>query len=128
MLRVPYKGPAQAMTAIAMSEVNMAIQGLLTAMPFVQGGKVRLLATTGTRRWSELPDVPTVSAMTFFQRLTSCCRKRANSSAEPVAISTPCVRSRSMTSGSAVTRVISALSLLTMARGVPAGASTPYHR
>lgn len=43
MLRVPYKGPAQAMTAIAMSEVNMAIQGLLTAMPFVQGGKVRLL-------------------------------------------------------------------------------------
>jgi len=61
MLRVPYKGPAQAMTAIAMGEVNMAIQGLLTAMPFVQGGKVRLLATTGTRRWSELPDVPTVA-------------------------------------------------------------------
>ncbi len=61
MLRVPYKGPAQAMTAIAMGEVNMAIQGLLTAMPFVQGGKVRLLATTGTRRWPELPEVPTVA-------------------------------------------------------------------
>jgi len=61
MLRVPYKGPAQAMTAIAMGEVNLAIQGLLTAMPFVQGGKVRLLATTGSRRWSELPDVPTIA-------------------------------------------------------------------
>lgn len=61
MLRVPYKGPAQAMTAIAMGEVNMGIQGLLTAMPFVQGGKVRLLATTGTRRWPELPDVPTIA-------------------------------------------------------------------
>lgn len=61
MLRVQYKGPAQAMAAIAMGEVSMAIQGLLTAMPFVQGGKVRLLATTGTRRWTGLPDIPTVA-------------------------------------------------------------------
>lgn len=61
MLRVPYKGPAQALAGIAMAEVNMAIQGLLTAMPFVQGGRVRLLATTGSRRWAELPDVPIIA-------------------------------------------------------------------
>lgn len=61
MLRVPYKGPAQALTAISMGEVNMAIQGLLSAMPFVKGGRVRLLATTGSRRWTELPDVPTIA-------------------------------------------------------------------
>jgi len=61
MLRVPYKGPAQALTAISMGEVNMAIQGLLSAMPFVQGGRVRLLATTGSRRWPELPEVPTIA-------------------------------------------------------------------
>jgi len=61
MLRVPYKGPAQAMTALAMGEVNMGMQGLLTAMPFVKNGRVRLLATTGARRWPELPDVPTIA-------------------------------------------------------------------
>jgi tripartite-type tricarboxylate transporter receptor subunit TctC len=61
MLRVPYKGPAQTLTAISMGEVSMAIQGLLTAMPFVQGGRVRLIATTGSRRWAELPDVPTIA-------------------------------------------------------------------
>lgn len=61
MLRVPYQGPAQALTAIAGGEVVMAIQGLLTATPFMQSGRVRLIATTGSRRWGELPDVPTIA-------------------------------------------------------------------
>ena len=61
MLRVPYKGPAQALVAVVGGEVRMAIQGLLTATPFVQSGRVRLLATTGSRRAKELPDVPTIA-------------------------------------------------------------------
>src|SRR5258705_809527 len=44
-----------------MNEAQVEIQSMLAATPFVQGGRLRLLATTGIKRMAEYPDVPTVA-------------------------------------------------------------------
>lgn len=61
IVHVPYKGPAQALQAVASGEAQMQIQSLVSAMPHIQAGRMRLIATTGTKRSSQVPDIPTVS-------------------------------------------------------------------
>jgi len=61
IVHVPYKGPAQALQAVASGEAQMQIQSLLSAMPHIQAGRMRLIATTGAMRSSLFPDTPTVS-------------------------------------------------------------------
>ena len=60
-LHIPYRGPAEALNALVMNEAQVEIQSMLSATPFVQGGRLRLLATTGSKRLAEYPDVPTVA-------------------------------------------------------------------
>ncbi len=61
MVHVPYKGggPAMMDTIAGQAQINMA--SLIQVGPHVKGGKLRLLATSGTRRSVLYPDVPTVS-------------------------------------------------------------------
>jgi tripartite-type tricarboxylate transporter receptor subunit TctC len=61
MVHVPYKGggPAMMDTIAGQAQVNMA--SLIQVGPHVKSGKLRLLATSGTRRSSIFPDVPTVA-------------------------------------------------------------------
>jgi tripartite-type tricarboxylate transporter receptor subunit TctC len=61
MVHVPYKGggPAMMDTIAGQAQVNMA--SLIQVGPHVRSGKLRLLATSGTRRSSVFPDVPTVA-------------------------------------------------------------------
>jgi tripartite-type tricarboxylate transporter receptor subunit TctC len=54
-------GPAEALNALVMNEVQVEIQSMLSATPFVQSNRVRLLATTGSQRMSDYRDVPTVA-------------------------------------------------------------------
>jgi tripartite-type tricarboxylate transporter receptor subunit TctC len=61
LVHIPYRGPAEALNALVMNEAQVEIQSMLSATPFVQGGRLRLLATTGSRRIAEYPDVPTVA-------------------------------------------------------------------
>jgi len=49
------------LNALAMNEVQVEIQSMLSATPFVQSNRVRLLATTGNARMSDYRDVPTVA-------------------------------------------------------------------
>ena len=61
LVHIPYRGPAEALNALVMNEAQVEIQSMLSATPFVQSGRIRLLATTGVKRMAEYPDVPTVA-------------------------------------------------------------------
>src|SRR3954470_9883631 len=61
LVHIAYRGPAEALNALVMNEAQVEIQSMLSATPFVQGGRLRLLATTGSKRIAEYPDVPTVA-------------------------------------------------------------------
>jgi len=57
---VPYKGDALLQLAIVANEVQAAILTPTSIMTQIKAGKLRALATTGTARWSTLPDLPTI--------------------------------------------------------------------
>ncbi len=59
MLHVPYKGFAPAITAVLSGEVNLLASDVPGALPYIRSGKVRVLATTSSKRVAVLPDVPT---------------------------------------------------------------------
>lgn len=60
IVHIPYKGGAQAMTAVIAGEVQMMWNVLPSALPQIKAGKVRALAVTGRVRSGALPDVPTM--------------------------------------------------------------------
>jgi tripartite-type tricarboxylate transporter receptor subunit TctC len=61
LLHVPYKGSSPAVQALLGNQVDLVFENSVAAMPLIQSGKFRALATTGPRRAAELPDVPTVA-------------------------------------------------------------------
>ena len=61
ILHIPYNGNAPAMTATLAGEVDMTMTPIPPALPFVQVGKTRALATTGEIRSEAMRNVPTVA-------------------------------------------------------------------
>jgi tripartite-type tricarboxylate transporter receptor subunit TctC len=57
---VPYRGPAEAQTALVSGQVQVYFSPLSAAVGFIRSGQLRALGVTGTRRSETLPDVPTV--------------------------------------------------------------------
>jgi len=60
LLHVPYRGNPLAVVDVIGGRVPVFFDFVLTALPHVREGKVRALATTGTKRAPVMPDVPTV--------------------------------------------------------------------
>jgi tripartite-type tricarboxylate transporter receptor subunit TctC len=60
MTHVPYKGSAPALIDLISGQVQVFITAPISALPHVNAGRVRALATTGARRAPALPDLPTV--------------------------------------------------------------------
>lgn len=60
MVHVPYRGSAPALQDLMGGRVQMMIDGYNLARSAVEGGRVRVLATTGLERMPALPDIPTV--------------------------------------------------------------------
>jgi tripartite-type tricarboxylate transporter receptor subunit TctC len=56
---VPYKGSNEALLALLSGQVQM-MSGTTEFVPHVQSGKLRVLATLGSRRAAAFPDVPTL--------------------------------------------------------------------
>lgn len=56
---VPYRGTANSMQALLAGEVDAAAEST-GWVPFIEGGKARLLATFGRKRLKKYPDVPTL--------------------------------------------------------------------
>jgi tripartite-type tricarboxylate transporter receptor subunit TctC len=60
-VHVPYKGSAPANTDLAGGHVDIHFDQLSSVLPLIQGGKLRPLAVTTSKRAALLPDVPTLA-------------------------------------------------------------------
>ena len=62
-LHVPYKGGASGVTAVVAGEVDFTFDAMSTAATLAKGGKLKVLATTGSKRDPAMPDVPTFAEL-----------------------------------------------------------------
>jgi tripartite-type tricarboxylate transporter receptor subunit TctC len=60
-VHVPYKGTGPSMAAVVAGEIDMMFGDLSPAMPHAKNGRMRLLASLGSKRSASAPDLPTVS-------------------------------------------------------------------
>ncbi|MBU8546657.1 MULTISPECIES: tripartite tricarboxylate transporter substrate binding protein [Roseomonadaceae] len=60
-VHVPYRGGGQVMTDLMAGRVSYVFAVLPTARPFIAGGQLRALATTGAARSPAAPETPTVA-------------------------------------------------------------------
>ncbi|MGE5526578.1 MAG: tripartite tricarboxylate transporter substrate binding protein [Rhodospirillaceae bacterium] len=69
MTHVPYKGAAPAMTDVMAGQIEMVAATIMSALPFIQSGKLKPVAVTSPKRSGALPNVPTVaeSALPGYQ-------------------------------------------------------------
>ena len=61
VVHVPYKGSSGARTDILGGQVQMMFDAIPTMAPNIRSGKLKGLATSGTRRSTVLPEVPTLA-------------------------------------------------------------------
>ncbi|MEP6588359.1 MAG: tripartite tricarboxylate transporter substrate binding protein [Polaromonas sp.] len=57
---IPYKGTGPALNDLLGGQVAMSFTDLLTALPHIKAGKLRVLGVTSASRSGALPDVPTL--------------------------------------------------------------------
>ncbi|AVG40339.1 Bug family tripartite tricarboxylate transporter substrate binding protein [Achromobacter insolitus] len=62
---VPYRGAAPALTDLAGGQVDFVFADYGAVIPFVQSGRMRLLAVTGDTRLKSAPDTPTLQESGF---------------------------------------------------------------
>jgi tripartite-type tricarboxylate transporter receptor subunit TctC len=61
LLHVPYKGTAPALTDLLGGQVDVMFDNLITMMPQVKSGKLKLLGVGSDKRVAAFPDVPAIS-------------------------------------------------------------------
>jgi len=61
LTHVPYKGTAPAMTDLLGGQVDLMFDNLITAMPHVKAGKLKLIGVGGAKRVPAFPDVPAIA-------------------------------------------------------------------
>lgn len=67
-MHVPYNGSVQALTDLLSGQVQLLILDASVALPQIQAGKLRALATTAPKRSSLAPDVPSLTE--YFPDMT----------------------------------------------------------
>jgi len=60
IVHIPYKGTAPSLTGLIAGEVDLTFANIPAIQAHVKSGRLRALATTGTKRDPQLPDVPTM--------------------------------------------------------------------
>jgi tripartite-type tricarboxylate transporter receptor subunit TctC len=65
ILHIPYKGSSNAMIDVVGGQVQLTFGAVATALPYVKQNRVRPLAVTTQKRFSLLPEVPTMAEAAF---------------------------------------------------------------
>lgn len=60
MAHIPYKGTGNAMADLLSGQVVLMFDQPVSSLPHVRAGKLRVLGITSAKRFSTLPDIPTV--------------------------------------------------------------------
>jgi tripartite-type tricarboxylate transporter receptor subunit TctC len=63
MVHVPYKGTAPALTDLLGGQVDVMFDNLITMMPYVKSGKLKLLGAGGATRVAAFPEVPAIEEL-----------------------------------------------------------------
>lgn len=58
---VPYKGSGPAITDLMSGQIQAMLLTIPAVMPFIQGGKLKAIATSGSKRTPALPQLPTLN-------------------------------------------------------------------
>ncbi len=61
LVHIPYKGAGPALIDLLGGQLDFMLDSVLTSTPHVKAGKLRALATTGLKRSTVLPDIPTMA-------------------------------------------------------------------
>ena len=61
IVHIPHKGSGEARTSVMSGQVEVMSDAITTMAPMARAGRVRALGTTGLKRSTVLPDVPTIS-------------------------------------------------------------------
>jgi tripartite-type tricarboxylate transporter receptor subunit TctC len=61
LTHIPYRGSAPALNDLIAGRIQLMVENLPTALPFIQSGEVRALGVTSAVRSDSLPDVPTIA-------------------------------------------------------------------
>jgi len=71
MLHIPYKGGAgPAVTALVAGETQLMFTTAPSALGFIKGGRLKVLAVTSAKRIAQLPEVPTMVESGFPRSVT----------------------------------------------------------
>jgi tripartite-type tricarboxylate transporter receptor subunit TctC len=65
LVHVPYKGTGPALAAVVAGEIDLMVADLTPALPFAKNGRLRLIATTGAKRSTAAPELPTMTEAGF---------------------------------------------------------------
>jgi tripartite-type tricarboxylate transporter receptor subunit TctC len=71
IVHVPYKGAGPAMTDLIGGQVQMLITGYAGALPHIKAARLRALGSTGAKRLSAAPDLPTIGETVKGYEMTS---------------------------------------------------------
>lgn len=63
LLHVPYKGTAPALTDLLGGQVDVMFDNLITMMPHVKSGKLKLLGVGGPQRIAAFPEIPAIDEL-----------------------------------------------------------------
>jgi len=61
MVHIPFKGASQMMPEIVANRIQVLFGPANTVMPHIRAGTLTAIGVAGDKRWSELPDVPTIA-------------------------------------------------------------------
>jgi len=61
IIHVPYKGSAQAMTALVGGEIIIGFSNAIATIPHVKAGRLKALGVTTLKRSALLPDIPSIA-------------------------------------------------------------------